>query len=273
MPYEIRVPAFSGPLDLLLRLIEERQLDVTTVALAEVTDQYLAHLRQLAIPDPDEWADFLVIAARLLLLKSRLLLPSPVVAASEDDAEDLAEQLRAFQRYKHASEALGTRCALGLRAYAREAPPPAFLPAPPPAGAGLPLDLWRAYQRWRALQAPPSQPVAGPRFRLADKLRHLRDGLLRWGRLRFRALARGTSCAAEVIVLFLAVLELQRRGFALAHQAEPFGEIVLTLREGHPGAGPWPELVAGRAADDGMGDPIEAGPLATAPAAPATPAR
>lgn len=227
MLYEVRTPAFSGPLDLLLRLIEERRLDVTTIALAEVTDQYLAHLRQLDAPDPEELADFLVVAARLLLLKSRLLLPAPVEAAADDDGGDLATQLRAFQRYKRASEALRARMDAGARSYAREAPPPQ-LPLPPlPAGAGRPADLVRAYLRWRAGQGPPSQPIAGPRVRLADKLRELRNALLRWGHVRFHALATRSRSVLEVVVLFLATLELQRRGLAEVEQAAPFGEIEL----------------------------------------------
>lgn len=228
MPYEVRTPAFSGPLDLLLRLIEERRLDITTIALAAVTDQYLAHLRQMDVPDPEELADFLVVATRLLLLKSRLLLPAPVVAAPEDDGIDLAEQLRAFQRYKRASEALRARTEAGGRSFAREVPPPALPPPPLPAGAGRPADLLRSYLRWRAGQAPPSQPVAGSRVRLADKLRQLRDALLRWGRVRFHTLAARSRSALEVVVLFLAVLELERRGLAEVAQPALFGEIELS---------------------------------------------
>jgi segregation and condensation protein A len=227
MPYEVRTPAFSGPLDLLLRLIEERRLDVTTIALAEVTDQYLAQLRQLETPDPNELADFLVIAARLVLLKSRFLLPTPHETTPDDEAIDLAAQLRAFQRFKQASEALRARLESGARSYAREVPPPILPPRPLPAGGGRPSDLLQAYLRWRAGQAPPSRPLAGPRVRLLDKLRQARDALVRWGRVRFSALARWSTSRLEVVVLFLAVLELQRRGLAEAEQPLPFGEIEL----------------------------------------------
>lgn len=227
MPYDVRTPAFSGPLDLLLRLIEEQRLDVTTIALAEVTDQYLAHLRQLDTPDPNELADFLVIAARLVLLKSRLLLPTLAAAAPDDDGNDLAAQVRAFQRFKHASERLRELLESGARAYAREAPPPTLPPRPLPAGGGRPADLLRAYLRWRASQAPARQPVAGPRIRLVDKLCQVRDALLRWGKVRFQRLAQWCTSRLEVVVLFLAVLELQRRGLAEVEQTTPFGEIEL----------------------------------------------
>src|SRR5688572_11850548 len=75
--YEVRLNVFSGPLDLLLRLIEKRELEITTVSLVEVTEQYLHHLRAADEIDADALADFLVIAARLLLLKSKQLLPRP----------------------------------------------------------------------------------------------------------------------------------------------------------------------------------------------------
>ncbi len=75
--YTFQLPAFEGPLDLLLKLIEREELDITEIALAQVADQYLAHIRALEAPDPNALSAFLVMAARLLLIKSRALLPRP----------------------------------------------------------------------------------------------------------------------------------------------------------------------------------------------------
>ena len=95
--YQIHTPVFEGPLDLLLQLIERAELNITTLALAQVTDQYLAHLRLMKEQDAAEVSGFLVIAARLLQIKSAALLPRPAIEQAaveeEDSGEALARQL------------------------------------------------------------------------------------------------------------------------------------------------------------------------------------
>src|SRR5215212_2179637 len=125
--YTFQLPAFEGPLDLLLKLIEREELDITEIALAQVADQYLAHVRALEQPEPDALSSFLVLAARLLLIKSRVLLPRPPAAPGPgdppDEAAELARQLREYQRYKQAAGLLRTWQADGRRSYLRAAPP------------------------------------------------------------------------------------------------------------------------------------------------------
>ena len=103
--YAVSLPVFSGPMDLLLHLIEREELDITRVALAQVTDQYLAYVRQLEQRQIADLAEFLIIAARLLLIKSEALLPRPPARQPEelDPAEELARQLREYKRFKDAS--------------------------------------------------------------------------------------------------------------------------------------------------------------------------
>src|SRR5215510_948917 len=102
--YQVELPGFQGPLDLLLNLIEQEELDITKISLARVTDQYLARLELLKETDPDDLTDFLVIAARLILIKSEMLLPKPppiLLAAEEEDVGDeLARQLRLYKQFK-----------------------------------------------------------------------------------------------------------------------------------------------------------------------------
>jgi len=88
--YQVNLPVFEGPLDLLLHLIERQELDITQVSLAQVTNQYLDHLARIEERDPDRLADFLVVAAKLLLIKSRALLPQPT-GRLEPDEEDIGE--------------------------------------------------------------------------------------------------------------------------------------------------------------------------------------
>jgi segregation and condensation protein A len=103
--YQVTLPVFEGPLDLLLHLIERQELDITQVSLAQVTNQYLDHLSRLSERDADSLADFLVVAAKLLLIKSRVLLPQPPAAPmaegeEADVGEDLVRQLIEYKRFK-----------------------------------------------------------------------------------------------------------------------------------------------------------------------------
>src|SRR3990170_2755668 len=102
--YEVRLPVFEGPLDLLLHLIEREELDITKVALAQVTDQYLAYLAMLKEVEVQVLTDFLVVAAKLLLIKSQALLPKPPPSVLDEEEEDigdeLARQLRVYKQFK-----------------------------------------------------------------------------------------------------------------------------------------------------------------------------
>jgi segregation and condensation protein A len=141
--YTVQIEGFEGPLDLLLRLIEREELDITTLALARVADAYLAYVRAMPAPDPADLSAFLLIAARLLLIKSRALLPRQPPPAppdsSIDDAEQLVRQLREYQRYKQVAAVLRLWETEGRRSYARLAPPP--LPAPSGRFRSLPTRI------------------------------------------------------------------------------------------------------------------------------------
>ena len=126
--YQISLPVFSGPLDLLLHLIERQEFDITTISLVKVTEQYLAQIEQLKENRLENLIDFLVVAARLVQIKSRALLPQaplyPGDEEEEDPAEALVRQLKAYKRFKQAAMWLQQREEAGLRTYLRVAPPP-----------------------------------------------------------------------------------------------------------------------------------------------------
>ena len=109
--YTVVTPIYEGPLDLLLLLIERAELDITSLALAQVTDQYLEHLRNISDLSPDEVSAFLVIAARLLQIKSEALLPRPPQRepGEEDPGEALARQLILYKRFKELANLLAQR--------------------------------------------------------------------------------------------------------------------------------------------------------------------
>ncbi|MFC1975709.1 segregation and condensation protein A, partial [Chloroflexota bacterium] len=102
--YRVELPDFEGPLDLLLSLIEQEELDITKISLARVTDQYLAYLEILREVNPDELTDFLMVAAKLILIKSEMLLPRPPPSIIEEEEEDvgdeLARQLLIYKQFK-----------------------------------------------------------------------------------------------------------------------------------------------------------------------------
>jgi len=237
-PYRVQLPAFDGPLDLLLSLIEERELDITVIALAAVTDQFLAHVRALDAPDPRLLADFLAVAARLLLIKSRSLLPPPPAPDEEDEAEEdvgeaLARQLREYQRFKQATAGLQAREAANLQVFTREALPPAL---PPTLGLnGVTLDdLMVALRRALArLPAAPSaeMPVQPHTVTVESKMAELRERI-RWGRLDFNAWLAQAATRYEVVAGFLALLELIKERVVIAQQEAVYGEIWLELAAG-----------------------------------------
>lgn len=232
LAYQLRLPQFEGPLDLLLNLIERRELEVTAISLAAVADQFLAHVAGLAADDAGVLAEFVAVAARLVLIKSRALLPRPPQPAEDDEAEGdeaeaLARQLVAYRQARATALALAERQLAGMRAYSR---PPAPLPpraAPPLAPVSLD-DLVRAVRRrLLALPAEPAPAHLPPVVSLADTIAAIEARLARDGRTCLTALLAEARSRVEAIVIFIGLLELIRRRRIVAAQAVLFGEITI----------------------------------------------
>lgn len=232
MAYTFHLPEFEGPLDLLLRLIERAELDITSIALAQVADEYLAHVRGLADPDPRALAEFLVIAARLLLIKSRALLPRPALAGvattgGDADAEELAQQLKLYQQYKRAAQQLRAWGDEERRLFVRQASPPVV-------EVEQELDvsvaqLVEAVQR-RLQLALPLEEAAQPmlvarRLTVREAAERVRARLARQQWITFDDLLALAITRQEVIVTLWAVLELLKRGAVQVEQPVLFGPI------------------------------------------------
>jgi segregation and condensation protein A len=227
--YTVRLPVYEGPLDLLLDLIERAELDITKIALAQVTDQYLAHLRQITERDLGDLASFLVVAARLLQIKSEALLPRPPERepGEEDPGDALARQLILYRQFKQAAAFIGDRLDAGLHTYARLAPPPRGEPHLDLGRIG-PDDLRRTLQQvLAAVRVEPelADSVAAPRINIRHKIGLIFEALRRRGRMDFQDLLRRSRSRLEVVVSFLAVLELIKQHQVLALQERPFGTI------------------------------------------------
>ena len=226
-------PTFSGPLDLLLRLIERAELDVTAISLAEVADQYLAHVRGLAAVDPRALAEFVSLAARLLLIKSRALLPRPATdtrsASSEDaDAEALAQQLREYRRYKQVATILRAWHEQDRRTFLRFAPLAVELDLPPPPVTNTLAELIAALQRRLQLALPLDDAAVislAPRLTISQVVAQVRDRLARAPWFSFEDLFMAAVTREDVIVTFWAVLELLKRRAISVEQQELFGTI------------------------------------------------
>lgn len=232
--YQVRLPVFDGPLDLLLHLIEREKLDISAVSLAQVTDQFLQHIRALEQIQAEALADFLVMAARLVWIKSRALLPQPAQVEAEpeeDPGEALARQLRAYKQFKEAANALRAIEESGRRAYVRLAPLPE-LPRRSDIAAVTLADLLDAAGRAFAELAPTPLPVDGVvtpfTLTIKDQI-GLIGRVTAGGRpVAFRALLQNARDRLEIIVTLLAVLELIKRRQITVEQAGMFGEITIT---------------------------------------------
>jgi segregation and condensation protein A len=227
--YTVLLPVYEGPLDLLLDLIERAELDITRVSLAQVTDQYLDYLRLIPSHDLADLASFLVVAARLLQIKSEALLPRPPTRepGEEDPGDALARQLIAYKKYKQVAVLLAERESAGLRTYLRQAPPPAAEAKLDPTGLSVAV-LQRAMIELlsEVAQGPQLDEVVAPaKIRIRDKIRTLLHALRQDGRTTFRQMLSEAHSRLEIVVSFLAVLELVKRRQVVVQQAELFGDI------------------------------------------------
>ncbi len=230
----IAVEGFYGPLDLLLRLVEERHLAVTELSLATVTDQFLSRLATLDDVPLELVADFAVVAARLVALKARALLPRPAEPEPADAAEpdDLVKQLQLYQAFRAVALELRHREQNGQQAFPR---PPSRRPQPSRHALVMlePGALATALRRWYRRVTPPPAPLhLPPELSLRAIARRLLARLRRGAR-SFRELVGQRAGRRELAAGFLALLVLIRRGRVMAEQAVPFGEITVTLRERH----------------------------------------
>jgi len=227
--HKIKVEEFEGPLDLLLQLIEDQKLEITKVSLAQVTEQYIQVLKQSAKEqiNTTELADFLVIAARLLLIKSRALLPF-LEWGEEEEEEDLTKQLKIYKEYLEAMKKVQTIIGKKRFAFARAklltgedigfAPPPK-----------LKKDKLRDIfaEVIRALDPFLNLPteVVKKTINIQEKIAQIRQRIFKQATTRFSDILKEAKDKTEVIVSFLAVLELMKQKAIVVKQSKIFEDI------------------------------------------------
>lgn len=235
--YPVEQEAFAGPLALLLSLIERQQLDISAISLVAVTDSYLTSIEALSDVAPDALAEFLALASRLIFIKSRALLPKPPSDSDgeEESADALVRQLLAYRQFKRAAAELAARDEQGLRAYVRTASvlkPERRLDLSNVDLARLQAALQRALRRIPS--EPPPPRVRAYAVTVAQRMDEVRATLRRvlatGAPVHFDALLEHAATRVEIIVTFLAVLELIKQRELAVEQEETFGEIVLRGR-------------------------------------------
>jgi segregation and condensation protein A len=233
--YTVVTPVYEGPLDLLLQLIERAELDITSLALALVTDQYLVHIHSMTDCEPGEVSAFLVIAARLLQIKSEALLPRPPQRepGEEDPGEALARQLIIYKRFKELAILLQNREARRWRTYTRQAQPALVELSVDFSDLKLEDLLIAArhiLENQRHLEDL-NTVVPPPRVTIREKIGAIADFIRRYRRGTFEKILGDRRYRLEVVVTFLALLELIKRQMVIARQETLFGEIAFEPAE------------------------------------------
>jgi len=224
--YQVDLEQFNGPLDLLLKLIQGKELDISKISLVKIADQYLAYLDEHEGEiDTDGLADFLWIGSKLIYLKSRLLVP---IAIDEDDEEldDLEKQLKIYKEYLDASKDITKTIKQKNFCYSavRQELVAGFYP-PQNFKIG---DLQSAFERVLSDLVPinklPQRAIARI-VSLKQRIGEIKNYILKRARINFNALLQNKKCSSEIIVTFLAVLELSKQNSVDILQDELFSEI------------------------------------------------
>jgi segregation and condensation protein A len=234
-PFEVHIPVFEGPLALLLHLIEKNELDITKIALAQVTDEFVSYVETMRdTMDIAVVADFLSIASRLIWIKSRALLPKPPASAKlqtdeEDIGDELIRQLRAYRQYKQAAAWLLERDQQDLRSYIHIGPPPRPQKLNLDVSGVTPDMLCEtALALLFPVEGPrPEEAIQRPRISIAQQITVIRQNLMRLARVTFKHLLSRKPTRVEAAVTLQAILELIKQRTVQAQQHELFGDITI----------------------------------------------
>jgi segregation and condensation protein A len=229
--YEVKIDKFEGPLDLLLELIEGEKLDITEISLSKITDRYLNEVSNLD-PKTYDVSEFLLVAARLLYLKSKALLPSLATEAEEAEVEDLKMQLEVYKKYRDAAREFGSILEKNLRSYPAKKPSLSIPSFTPPKGVQLP-DLWDTFQK--LLTDLPEElareevEIPSEKITVEEKLLDLNNLFKTKKKHKFSHLIRHSKSKVDAIITFLAILELVKCKKLTVTQSKNFDDIELTV--------------------------------------------
>ena len=229
-----KLPRFEGPLDLLLHLIKRDEIDIHDIPIARITQQYLQYIELMRLLDLDVAGEFLVMAATLMRIKAKMLLPLPSSTEEEDEGdprEELVQRLLEYRLYKEASEGLQTREGLRRSLHERGQVPTEDDAGPLPLAPATLFDLLGALQRVMARK--PEQAVYAVQtdvYDVEDKMTLIARTVAEEGRLLFSTVMQRATARMEIIVSFMALLELVKLGTVLCVQDVNFDDILILPR-------------------------------------------
>lgn len=228
MPYNVKLEQFQGPFDLLLQLIEQEKLDITEISLAKVAEQYIKSLQNVEELYPEELADFLVVATKLLLIKSRTLLPY-LQADDEEEKTNLEEQLKIYKEFHEASLKLEEIIKSGKYTYGRVDSRYAsqeiiFAPSSDITAQSLKNFYENVLIALEPIVQLPSAAIARA-VTLKEKILQLQKHLTRQAQISFKEIVKTADSKTDVIVTFLALLELVKGEFISVRQENNFEDI------------------------------------------------
>jgi segregation and condensation protein A len=233
MTYRVKIEQFEGPLDLLLSLIEEQKLDIVKLSLATVTDQYLEHIKNNQEIHLENLSDFLSVAAKLILIKSKALLPLlKLTDEEEEEIEDLTEKLKEYKKFKEASLKIGQMDKLRKISISREGYWGIKSFFYPPADLGV-FDLKKHFQLILAeipLIEKLEEELVKEVITLEEKICDLQKFLTQKIETSFSEIVSNSSEKIEVIISFLAMLEMVKQRMIWVEQGNLFSEIKLKNR-------------------------------------------
>lgn len=242
--YKVTFEVFEGPLDLLLYLIKKEEVDIYEVNLTRLATQFIEYLNLMRELDLDVAGEFIVMAATLMYIKSRELLPVDQQTTVEDEDEgpdprwELIRQLVEYKKFKDAAAQLQELERQQENVYPHRPPPVELAPAPaPPAPRASLFDLLTALQQVlkRLAERPRAEEILDDPWTVAGQMQHILGVLSQRPRVPFRELLQSMAHRSQVVATFLALLELIRLQQVVAFQAEEFGEIELVRRPSDPG--------------------------------------
>lgn len=232
-PYKVELDIFEGPMDLLLYLIKKEEIDIYDIPIERITKQYMSYLDTFKMLNIGLAGEFLVMAANLCYIKSRMMLPKHVQPPEEDADEedprwDLIRQLIEYKKFKEAARKLGEREAKQQKHFAHK--PDKIVPAGDeerPLDDGLSIfDLIRAFQNiLDRFNDEGLGEIVDDQYTVGDKIDHLLGLIPPGGSMPFTALFKGATTKHEMIVTFLAVLELMKLNYFRVRQERVLGEI------------------------------------------------
>lgn len=229
--YEVKINQFSGPLEKLLELIEAKKLEITVISLGEVTADFLNYLKSLEddAKHPSVLADFVVVASRLLLIKSKALLPSLELTEEEEkDIKDLESRLKIYKEFKTASLNISQFWNRGEQSFSREFLmdlPPIFYPPKDLKMSGIEKAIKEILKDLQSL-VPENKTIKKAVITIEEKVKELIERLSRQAQHSFEDLSKDKP-KLEIIVLFLAILHLLRDRLIKVDQNESFSDIII----------------------------------------------